>query len=426
VGKISSYATLVQAVSDWTHRADLAANGFVDYFVQAAQASIERDIPDLNFGNYIALQEAAYGPYTITNGVTPVPDDWLGAKVITVSDGVGDSFTLIFKGASWIYDWYPLRQAAGIPAYIARDLQRGGYTTPQSFLTASGQTIFPLAANVDAGAVLVSLDGATLTAGLDFTISGAALVLSDPTVSGQALAVTTIENGGGQQYFTATGGQTAFTLSQSPRGSVLVALDGSTLVPDTDYSVSGTTLTLTTGALAGQILSVIYAVTYSSATLIAGSGQIDFTLPIQGASVIAASLDGSMLVGGADYVSSDGILTLTYGALQGQTLLVYYINSGATPVFIFGPYPDSPYIIQGTYYAKAPLLSAAQATNWMVDSNEAADVLLAACMVEAGVFLKDLTMVQTWEARYQTKLKALVDQDKAERWGAGTLAVNVG
>src|SRR6185312_6903573 len=166
--------------------------------------------------------------------------------------------------------------------------------------------------------------------------------------------------------------------------------------------------------------------TYSSATLIAGSGQIDFTLPIQGASVIAASLDGSMLVGGADYVSSDGILTLTYGALQGQTLLVYYINSGATPVFIFGPYPDSPYIIQGTYYAKAPLLSAAQATNWMVDSNEAADVLLAACMVEAGVFLKDLTMVQTWEARYQTKLKALVDQDKAERWGAGTLAVNVG
>lgn len=56
------------------------------------------------------------------------------------------------------------------------------------------------------------------------------------------------------QKITATASQTVFNLSSAP--AVFVALDGVVLAPVTDYTVSGTTVTLTNGALAGQVLMV--------------------------------------------------------------------------------------------------------------------------------------------------------------------------
>lgn len=60
--------------------------------------------------------------------------------------------------------------------------------------------------------------------------------------------------------FTATSGQTSFTLSAAPvlANAATVVLNGAELTPTDDYSISGTTLALVNGAVAGQKLVVRY------------------------------------------------------------------------------------------------------------------------------------------------------------------------
>lgn len=92
--------------------------------------------------------------------------------------------------------------------------------------------------------------------------------------------------------------------------------------------------------------------------------------------------------------------------------------------FIFGPYPDSAYAIQGTYYQEAALLTSGAPTNWMVLKTP--QLLLAAVMRKANLFIKDPNFLQVWEGQYQDSLQKLIDRDKAERWNASTLAVELG
>lgn len=301
---VVDYASLTKAIADWSHNTLLTAGAtpYSDGFIQRAQAQIERDIPQQNFGNYIRFQEASYAPQVITNGTAPVPADWLGPKSFQVLDGAGDQWPLSFKAATWIYDAYPQRAAQGIPAYIARDTSGVGGPT---YLTSSTQD------------------------------------------------------------FTATGGQTVFALTIPSGGAVVsVTMDGAYFSNGTDYSIAGSTLTLTNGAVAGQILEVTYL----------------------------APPTGSP------------------ASLSSQ--------------FIFGPYPDSDYTVLGTYYASAPLLSLTTTTNWMVLN--APELLLAACMVQAATFLKDLQMLQMWGQDYATRLSGLVNADKAERWAASTMSIDIG
>ena len=358
---IKDYASLTQAIADWTHRADLTAgtSPFSDYFIQSAQEAIENDIYDLNFGNGIALQETPYGPYPITNGVVPVPTDWLTPKFMTVADGQGDTDTLIFKSAAWIYDAYPQRTAAGVPAYIARDVWQSSYAAPMAFTATSGQTVFNLGVAPSSSTLaVVSLDGASLTQNIDYTLSGTRLTLANGAIAGQTLAVQLLTTVASTTSFVASSGQNAFALTSNPNSSVVLV-----------------------------------------------------------------TLDGSVLSAGTDYLVAGGYLTLASGAQAGQTLVIYFASGS---VFIFAPYPDGAYTVQGTYYQKAPLLSYGSATtsNWM--TAHAGNILLAASMVEASKFLKDATMLQGWGAIYQERLKALVDRDKAERWSAATMQVEVG
>jgi len=97
----------------------------------------------------------------------------------------------------------------------------------------------------------------------------------------------------------------------------------------------------------------------------------------------------------------------------------YIARNGAS--FVFGPYPDSNYNVIGTYYAAAPLLSVSQTTNWMV--TQTPTLLLAACLIKAARFLKDSDSLPMWQEEYQDKLASLLLRDKAERWGAGTMAI---
>lgn len=298
---VVDYASLTQAIADWSHNPLLTAGSgpYSDAFIQRAQAQIERDIPAQNFGNYIRFQESTYYGTSILNGAAPVPADWLGPKSFQVNDGT-NLWPLQFKNVNWLYDRYPQRTTYGIPAYIARD-----------------------------------------TVG----------------VGGPSYLASSVQN------FTATANQTVFPLTIPTGGAISsVTLDGAYFALGTDYTISSGTLTLTNGALLDQELEVTY-------------------------------------------------LTPPSGA-----------PASLTSQFVFGPYPDTAYTLQGTYYAKAALLNISNITNWMVLN--VPDLLLAGCMVQAAMFLKDAAMSQLWGQDYAQRLTALVNADKAERWAASTMSID--
>jgi hypothetical protein len=92
--------------------------------------------------------------------------------------------------------------------------------------------------------------------------------------------------------------------------------------------------------------------------------------------------------------------------------------------FIFGPFPDSTYTVQGTYYAIATPISTANSVNWMTENCPL--VLFSACMIEVGKFLLDNDMQQQWTQTYGQRLKAMIDADRSERWSNATMQIDLG
>lgn len=116
---ISNYSTLVTAITDFTHRSDIAP--YVDYLIQNAQEKINDDIFAENFGNGIRPMESVFTG-TITSGTVGVPSDWLSPKLLEVVDTGGNTISeLLFISAQQMYTTYPNRLASGLPAYIARE-----------------------------------------------------------------------------------------------------------------------------------------------------------------------------------------------------------------------------------------------------------------------------------------------------------------
>lgn len=219
---ITDYTSLSQTIVDWAHRQDLQQGQYTDYFIQNAQLAIPKDIIRENYGNGIRAMEVAMPVATIdaSLGTIPVPSDWYAPKDMQVVSSDGE-FDLTFKAARWIYSNYPVRQAEGLPEYIARD-------------------------------------------------------------------------------------------------------------------------------------KVV----------------------------------------------------------------------GSTDVFIFGPFPDSAYTVQGTYYSMGTALNDQNPTNWMVTT--CPDLFHAACMIEAAKFLENAAMLQLWTPVYLDGIDKLINQDKGERFSGGTLAVELG
>lgn len=358
---IVDYASLKQAILDFAHRSTLAP--YIDYFVQDGEDRIYRKILELNEGKGLRWMEAQYPSAAISNGTVPVPTDWLAPKDFQVV-GPG-SYPLQFRDVQWVYSNYPIRSAQGVPQFIARDA------------ASSSPALTPL-------------------------------------------------------VFSASAGQTVFSLSAAPPGAsiVFVTLDGSVLLP-TDYSVSGGNLTLTNGALAGQMLVVQYlwAGSYTMATPLsftatAGQTGFDISSAPSGTEILYVTLDGAIQTTPNDYSVSGTTLTLVNGATAGQTLVVQYVKSvtsSSAGSFIFGPYPDSNYVVQGAYYQRAAALSATNTTTWMTANIPLA--LLAACMASVCKFLKDFQGMQAWMAEMTDRLEGIVEGDKAEQYASGDLQV---
>lgn len=89
--------------------------------------------------------------------------------------------------------------------------------------------------------------------------------------------------------------------------------------------------------------------------------------------------------------------------------------------FIFGPFPDAAYTIQGVYWAKSSPLSQSNTTTWMTSAIPT--VLLAACQAEAAKFLKDADAFQIWQGIYQQRLESYLKRDKAEMWSGSALTM---
>lgn len=88
-----------------------------------------------------------------------------------------------------------------------------------------------------------------------------------------------------------------------------------------------------------------------------------------------------------------------------------------------GPTPDRAYDIRLTYYAKAPALTDAAPTNWLLTLYP--DVLLYAALIESAPFLGDDSRLSTWGGLYDSAIGRVQTADGRARWGGGPLTIKI-
>jgi len=111
--------------------------------------------------------------------------------------------------------------------------------------------------------VLVYVNGFLLTPTTDYTISGTTLTFTTAPANSAEIVVRylPLNNSGIYTNDTATGDNstTAFTIDSGRTvEDVIVTVNGVTLVPATDYTISGTTLTFTTAPTTSAEISIRY------------------------------------------------------------------------------------------------------------------------------------------------------------------------
>ena len=118
--------------------------------------------------------------------------------------------------------------------------------------------------------------------------------------------------------FTATAGQTAFTISHT-QGFIQVFMNGLLLDETVDYTSNGSAITLTSGAAAGDEIEVVKYNTFSVGDAVAASGgtftgnvAMSGTLGVTG----ATTLTGNTTVGGT--LGATGKITSTAGITFGS------------------------------------------------------------------------------------------------------------
>ena len=96
----------------------------------------------------------------------------------------------------------------------------------------------------------------------------------------------------------------------------------------------------------------------------------------------------------------------------------------AKPVFfaqdadnlIFGPYPDSAYVIKGTYYALPTALGTGNETNWL--TTNAPDLLLNGSLLASVGYLGEDERSPGWQRNYTDAFNRIMEADERERWPA--------
>ena len=238
---VTNYSTLSTAVTDFTHRSDLAT--YVDYFISSAHERIINDIFALNDGLGVKAMESTFSlVIDATTGVIAVPSDYLQARHFSVVNSSG-SFDMIEKEAGWIYNVYPVRQAQGVPQYFARD-------------------------NTTAASVTGSISGTTLTAS---AVASGTVTVGAP-ITGTGIATNTLITALG----TGTGGTGTYTVNNSQTvSSETITVGGDVFIfgpfPNSAFTVNGSyyaSASVLSGSVATNWLSNTIPNTLLAATLL--------------------------------------------------------------------------------------------------------------------------------------------------------------
>lgn len=86
--------------------------------------------------------------------------------------------------------------------------------------------------------------------------------------------------------------------------------------------------------------------------------------------------------------------------------------------------PVGTYSLGGIYYAAFAALSGDATTNWLTDN--APDLLLAACMSEAAAYIKSEPQMQYWTARFSALLDEVQGEADRELWSGEQLVMRSG
>ena len=206
-------------------------------------------------------------------------------------------------------------------AYIGRDIQYG-VLDKQSFTTNGSTTVFVLDSGVqNAKSLLVSVGGVIQEPGVAYTASGTTLTFTAAPANGVvAYAIflgKTLENAGARDQITfqsETGDATTtpFTLSATPTNaqSIMVTLNGVTQVPNTDYTVNGTTITFTVAPANAMGILVYHLGSAAAIGTINDNSVTDAKIVGMSASKLSGSL-------GANTVASTSIVSLDASKLTG-------------------------------------------------------------------------------------------------------------
>ena len=87
--------------------------------------------------------------------------------------------------------------------------------------------------------------------------------------------------------------------------------------------------------------------------------------------------------------------------------------------FIFGPYPDSDYTLNGTYYKR--LTSISSSANALFTANP--DLYLFAALAECKAWQKDMDYIKLWENKRDQILMDVNWEDTRERFSGGPLTM---
>ena len=146
------------------------------------------------------------------------------------------------------------------------------------------------------------------------------LNMTPPAGSVNAAALQDNLKSGNVDSFTATAGQTAFTLTETPLNvnTITVFVNGIYQKPTTNYTVSGTTLTLTAGAVVGDEVDVIHNTLRTTVTHVADKAVT--TGKIADDAVTGAKIENNPTIAGNLTVS--GTSTLTGAATLSSTAAI--------------------------------------------------------------------------------------------------------
>ena len=215
--------------------------------------------------------------------------------------------------------------------------------TIQTYTATAAQTTFTVTGGYVVGLVDVFINGVRLTSA-DFTATnGTTVVLTTGTgvnnivdVIKYTSAFTASSALRQVTYFTATAGQTSFTVSYTP-GLVDVYYNGSKLAASEYTASNGTTVVISNAAVVNDALEVIsYAYSVGAYSGIGGSGTINTIPKFTAASTIGDSNitdTGSLITLGSNTTISSGALGIAETTLTGYSLRISKNITGLTSAY---------------------------------------------------------------------------------------------